>query len=134
MFMGSILSAMNDNDLKNNKITHIVNLVSNDSKKLNYKQFDRIKYYNINIPNSKITNLSHYINDIVNFVNDAINNNANILIHCIRGISRSGAIIVACLVKIYNFNIDDAINITKSKRHIFKPNDILLDQLYKLTN
>lgn len=51
------------------------------------------------------------------------------LVHCYAGVSRSVTIVVAYIMKKYNWNVDEALNFVKEKRVVAKPNDGFMKQL-----
>jgi hypothetical protein len=53
----------------------------------------------------------------------------NILVHCRQGISRSGAIIVAYLMRSFSLNYDTAVAIAQTCRPAIQPNSGFADQL-----
>jgi predicted protein tyrosine phosphatase len=69
-----------------------------------------------------------------NFIDNAIAQNKNILVHCMAGISRSVSIVTYYLMKKYHVCYDQAINIIKHKRTIANPNDSFKYQLQKYQN
>jgi protein-tyrosine phosphatase len=65
------------------------------------------------------------------FIDRAVRNKENILIHCIVGVSRSPSMVIYYVMKKLNLNYQDAFNFVKSKRSIINPNDAFKQQLQK---
>lgn len=65
------------------------------------------------------------------FINKAVNEKENILIHCMAGISRSISVTAYFLMKKYHMNFHDSFNFIKKKRSIAKPNNSFKSQLEK---
>ena len=66
------------------------------------------------------------------FIDEGIRNNEATLVHCNSGVSRSGAICVAWLMKTFNLNCDDALMNAKLKRDKITPNSNFIEQLNQL--
>ena len=65
------------------------------------------------------------------FIDDAIMDNSNILIHCQAGRSRSVTILAAYIIKTFGIDVDTTLDIIKNKRRIIKPNKYFVSQLEK---
>lgn len=65
------------------------------------------------------------------FIDNAVKQNNNILVHCMAGVSRSVSIILYYLMKKYHMNFDKALNVVKNKRTIAHPNNSFRLQLKK---
>lgn len=63
------------------------------------------------------------------FINTAIENNANILVHCIAGVSRSASLIIYFYMKKFNMTYNEAFNMVKKSRNIINPNESFKSQL-----
>lgn len=63
------------------------------------------------------------------FINTAVKNNENILVHCMAGISRSVSMVIYYLMKKNKIDYDTAFNFVKNKRTIANPNDSFRKQL-----
>jgi protein-tyrosine phosphatase len=86
--------------------------------------------------NQMIKNMEEYqnmpmIEIAYQFIDRAVRNKENILIHCIVGVSRSPSMVIYYVMKKLNLNYQDAFNFVKSKRSIINPNDAFKQQLQK---
>ena len=84
----------------------------------------------INISDSREANenIAQYFTKCIEFIET--NKDDNILIHCNEGVSRSVTIVLAILIKKYNYNLKSAIEFVKSKRtHPTAPKRHFLKQL-----
>ncbi len=70
-----------------------------------------------------------YFNEAFDFINNAKDNKCTILIHCQMGKSRSATILIAYLMKFYNYSYDGAFNYVKKLRKIVNPNAGFVKQL-----
>jgi atypical dual specificity phosphatase len=76
-----------------------IRLSINDSKEL-----ENIEKFKIDIING------------INFIDNCINENKNVYVHCYFGLMRSATVVTGYLIKKYNIPYKDAINIVKEKR------------------
>lgn len=63
------------------------------------------------------------------FINQAVESNSNILIHCMAGISRSVSLIIYYFMKKYNAEYNDIYQSIRNKRSIVNPNPSFKNQL-----
>jgi hypothetical protein len=68
------------------------------------------------------------------FINQAVINNKNILVHCMAGVSRSVSVVIYYLMKKHTISYKDALGIIKQKRKIVNPNDSFRLQLQLYQN
>ena len=107
----------------------IINLSDYD-----YKINDKYNLLRINISDSKEANenIAQYFTKCIEFIEK--NMDDNILIHCNEGVSRSVSIVLAILIKKYNYDLKNAIEFVKSKRtHPTAPKRHFLKQLLSLS-
>lgn len=52
-----------------------------------------------------------------------------ILVHCVQGISRSGAVVIAYLMRSHRLNYEEALSAAQGSRRIIAPNSGFVDQL-----
>jgi protein-tyrosine phosphatase len=127
LFLGSIGSASNLKQLENFKITHIVCAASG------IKNFfpDKFKYLNINLLDSEKEDIKKYFSQSYEFIDKAIKNNGNVLVHCHAGVSRSSTILIAYIMKSQKMKLDKILDLMKTKREKVSPNIGFLQQLYQ---
>ena len=125
LFLGSIGSASNLKNLENSKITHILCCGSGIK---NYFP-DKFKYYNIPLLDSDKEDIKKYFGNSYDFIDNAIKNNGNVLVHCHAGISRSSTILIAYIMKSQKMSLDKVLDLIKSKREQVNPNAGFMQQL-----
>jgi protein-tyrosine phosphatase len=90
-------------------------------------------YKRIDVIDSEYSSLEPYFNEISKFIYDAaINRNEKVLIHCVAGVSRSGAIAVAYLVLTQNLTVEQALYKIRQWRPKINPNPSFMNQLKQL--
>ena len=122
LYIGDINSANDYNLLKSNGITHIV------SCQPAYVH-DNITYHNVHIDDDIAVDIYSHFYNAVDFIDDALSNNGKVLVHCYAGISRSASIILAYLMAIKKYTLEDAHDLLLSKRKICDPNPGFMLQL-----
>ena len=128
LYLGSFANACDLEELKRNNIKYILNCavecknenLPSDIKELHLKLVDE--------PEFDITKHFKQTNDFINKVRTA---GGNLLVHCKVGLSRSPTVIIAYLIKYYEFTADSAINFIKRKRPQIIPNQGFIKQLYE---
>ena len=88
----------------------------------------------------KLTKLINFYNNKpmievgYHFINNAINSEKNILVHCMAGVSRSVSLVTYYLMKRYHISFDKAAEYIKQKRSVANPNDSFKNQLLMYQN
>lgn len=106
------------------------NLWENNDGNINIVRYiDSI--YELNKTQEKVNNYKNkpMIEIAYDFINNAIENNQNILIHCMAGISRSVSAIIYFLMKKYNYNFNYSLYVIQNQRPIANPNYSFKGQL-----
>ena len=108
-------------DLYHNGITHILNVSTTEDK-----PHPDITTLFINIPDGGGTSIDgktieEYFPQTYAFIQNAINADGKVLVHCHMGISRSATIVIAYLMKALNMPYINVLAMVKGKRPIVDP-------------
>lgn len=74
-------------------------------------------------------NLQIHFDECIEFIEESLKKNENILVHCAAGVSRSASIVIAYIMKTKKLKFEEAFNLVKSKRSIICPNRGFRSQL-----
>jgi protein-tyrosine phosphatase len=118
------LENVNDYVFQKYNIKHVVSVMAN-APQLTINQ--KI----IPILDTKDQHISQYFDSSYEFIENAIQNNECVLVHCYAGISRSSTIVASYIMKKFNMNSTDTVQLIKSKRHIVSPNFDFYAELYR---
>ncbi|CAD8093198.1 unnamed protein product [Paramecium primaurelia] len=83
----------------------------------------------ININDSVDQDIKSKFDESNTFIENALNSQQNILVHCFAGKSRSTTFIIAYLIKNHKMTVNDALELVKTKRPIAQPNAGFMKQL-----
>ncbi|CAK94672.1 unnamed protein product (macronuclear) [Paramecium tetraurelia] len=83
----------------------------------------------ININDSVDQDIKSKFDESNAFIENAVNTQQNILVHCFAGKSRSTTFIIAYLIKNHKMTVNDALELVKTKRPIAQPNTGFMKQL-----
>jgi len=130
-----------DNDLPSwcykNNFTHILNAsgsygnnVFYHTKPHNYN----IKYLGLDIEDRVDVPLYPFLPQIYNFIQEAMNNDGKILVHCIWGQSRSVACLIYFMMIKWEMRYEAALRLIKKVRPCARPNDGFDAQLRSIDN
>ena len=132
IYLGSSYNASDRDLLKENKIKNIINTTTNIP---NFYEQDNIKYLNIEISdNGEESYTREQLDRSYDFILNSLHDDENIFIHCVFGRSRSVTIILYYLIKRYNYSIEEALNIIKSRRYCINPSIRFIDNLKEIYN
>jgi protein-tyrosine phosphatase len=136
IFLSSYNIANDHNILQKNNIKYILTIMSDDNNCVEpfcrkMKHYNDIKYFKINKNDVFVENIMESFEDAYKFIDEAIENKQNILVHCYAGISRSPTIVASYLMKKLCISRDQALDMIKQKRHIINPNSGFMQQLKK---
>ena len=119
LYLGDYMNANNNEELKFLNIKYILNCAF-EIKISNIPS--GIKYLKLDLIDSPEMNIVQYFEEAFAFIELARKNNDNILIHCKLGRSRSVSILIAYMIRYYNFNVKKAMEYIQAKRKQIKPN------------
>lgn len=124
VFIGDEDSARNLDVLKANGITRI--LIAGSYLRAWHK--DHFEYCQVPLHDQLEENIIRHLPEAMEFLfqNEA---KGKVLVHCAAGVSRSGSIIIAYLMKKYKLSFDQALELAKSKSPRIHPNDSFVSQL-----
>lgn len=116
IYLGNCVGAHNHQLLLDNGITDIISVAPYD---LDYIDIICHKYIWYDISTFDISKL---LPETLNLLENLVNNNRRVFVHCQAGISRSATLIIAYLMKSNKMTYIDAYNYVKERRSIIKPN------------
>ena len=90
-------------------------------KKQIYHDETRFTVLNINTEDFITCSLSDWAEQTSNYIEENINNNKPVYVHCAYGISRSTSCILHYLMSKKNMNLKDSFNLVRTKRCIASP-------------
>ncbi|BFZ11802.1 hypothetical protein BsWGS_14841 [Bradybaena similaris] len=126
LYLGNERDARDLAQLRSLNITYILNVTSHVPQ---YYDEQGIRYKRIPASDSAQQNLKQYFEEALEYIDDARQNNAKVLIHCHAGVSRSATITIAYLLKHTRMAMADAYKFVKGKRAIISPNFNFMGQL-----
>lgn len=128
VYVGSIQAAENLRELQKNSIRAVLCVAANVKISYNSKEIDAHKV--IPAEDTETYDLLRFFEEGIAFI-DENREKTNVLIHCFAGVSRSGAVIIAYLMKTKGIGFQDAWTLAKSKRNVITPNEGFKSQLRK---
>jgi len=122
IYLGNAYNASNFNQLDEFNITTIIN-VTNEIPNY-FEELEEFSYLKIPIDDTNSNTLLSFFDKANEYIknNEQEKTKTNILIHCYMGSSRSATVIIAYLVKKYNFSLQQALELVKEKRPVVNIN------------
>jgi protein-tyrosine phosphatase len=131
LYLGNIKNSSNVNFLIEKNIQAIINCTEDEpfDEYFDDKLKLRVKVNDSKEPENILEFKSQIVNAI-NFIDECIDNNKAVYVHCYWGLMRSATVIACYLIKKYNISSKDAINIVKEQRNfalmsIYNFNEVL---------
>ncbi|CDW52978.1 DSPc domain containing protein [Trichuris trichiura] len=131
LYLGSQQDAMDEDLLKVHRIDYVLNM-SVASPKPDFLQEEH--FLRIPVNDSYSEKLLPYFDQAFQLifailVDKVRNTNANVLVHCLAGISRSPTLVIACVMRYLRMSSEEAYRYVKDKRPSISPNFNFLGQL-----
>ncbi|CAD8067073.1 unnamed protein product [Paramecium primaurelia] len=130
LFLGNLDCLINQQILETNNINCILSICTEEKIIVGpkYQQIYLDIHDNMNSQISKVFERSYL------FIENALKSQQNVLIHCAAGISRSATLVLAYLMKTYQYTLEQALRFLKQKRPYVRPNPGFLLQLLDYEN
>lgn len=135
LLLGSVDVACDHSLLKENEVTHILNVASFNTQ----FAIDRgpgycavnglFIYKHVSIMDLPDTDIISYFDECFAFIESALDTGGRILVHCMAGVSRAASIVIGYLMKVKDMDFQTAFNHVKAKRPSIRPNDGFMHQL-----
>ncbi|KAL4459481.1 hypothetical protein ABPG74_018094 [Tetrahymena malaccensis] len=125
LYLGSIGAALKKDVIEKLNIKFILSAM--DKSKPMFQ--DICTYKQIPILDSPDVDIQKYFDESSEFINQAIQSQQNILVHCFAGKSRSTTLVLAYLMKHQNLALDEALSLVRQTREIAQPNTGFMKQL-----
>jgi len=125
MYVGDVYAAHNTSELKKRNITHIVNMACGVSPAFP-KDFT---YLHIPILDCASENIQDHFHETSEFIQNALEQGGSVLIHCLKGVSRSATIAAAFVIKANLLSPVEAVQLLRKFRPVIKPNSGFMNQL-----
>jgi predicted protein tyrosine phosphatase len=131
VFIGAKEAAANPETLRARNIKRVIVCCSSIPMFLARpdEECEEIRYLRLTMADSLDQNLMHYIPHAFAFLEEGVRCGEGTLVHCNAGVSRSGAVVVAWLMRTRGLSFADALSLAKSKRQIITPNSNFAEQL-----
>lgn len=126
LYLGNERDAADLQRIKELDISYVLNITSHVPK---YFEGQGIKYKRLPASDSACQNLRQYFEEGIEFIDEARQNGANILVHCHAGVSRSATLTIAYILKHSKMTMMDTYRYVKGKRAIISPNFNFMGQL-----
>ena len=130
IYLGNAYNAADYYYLKNFGITGIVNACNEIS---NYFE-DDFEYFKIDILDINNSSIYKFFDPFITFVENILENDGKIMIHCYMGSSRSAILVVLYLIKYKSYTMDDSIHFITDKRNRVNINVTYIEELKKYLN
>jgi protein-tyrosine phosphatase len=125
LFIGSIKCANNHSALQAVGITHILTLCC-EREPLRTPEFH---YHSVPFFDKATVDLSPILPECIDFIDSARKNGGRVLVHCLQGVSRSGAICIAYIMKENKSPFQITWQQTRQLRRVIHPNESFKRQL-----
>lgn len=122
VFLGCCFAARDEKKIKGYGITYVLKMYNDDPRNGSYRYHRGIKYKVIDADDVPTHRIANHFDECIKFVQQALKEDARILIHCHAGISRSATIVLTHLMINRGMTLKTAYDYLRIKRSIVKPN------------
>lgn len=124
LFMGGMRAAARPDALEAAGITHVVNCARGlaDVWKRFREHPDRFRYLHLGLEDRPDQPVAAALEEALRFIDEARVAGGRVFVHCAQGVSRSGAVVVAWLMRSRALPYDDALAAARRGRPICAPN------------
>jgi protein-tyrosine phosphatase len=132
IFISDAQCAIDKRLLKALNINYILNAAENEVRTgREYYRDIGAEYMGIKLVDVPEENISLYFDQVADFIHHCLSQRGKIVVHCVMGISRSAACVIAYLIKYCGKDTFEAITFLRQKRGIINPNPGFIKQLQK---
>lgn len=131
IYIGSIWNAVDEEFIKTKNITTILHFATDFPGIQLVPHITSLHQNILRYSVSEHTSQFSIIQNCTSILHQAISENQNVLVHCMRGRSRSVSVVIAYLMEYHNYTYNDAREYIASKRPFIGPHEGLIAQLQR---
>lgn len=120
LYLGSLSAVMDVDLLRQNHITHLVQVL--DVPWLPLSEKEGFNCYRIDILDQSTVDIRPHLEAACAHIDKTLKSGRSVLVHCQQGVSRSASIVIAYLIRNHGMTFDAAQAFVKHKRACIKPN------------
>ncbi|KAF1958164.1 phosphatases II [Byssothecium circinans] len=124
-----IINAANSPEVLNDYGINRVVSLTNSRQCPQLPQDRAIQQLHVDIEDNPFEDILVTLEGICAWIDNALASGSGVLVHCVQGISRSGAVIVAYLMRKHSISYEAALELARKSRPIITPNSGFADQL-----
>jgi len=125
LYLGDVYAAHNSKELQKRNITHVVTCTVGVAPPYP----EHFRYMHLQILDCAAESIHEHFAETSAFISKAIESGGTVLVHCIRGVSRSATIVAAYLMTALKMSADEAVDKIREQRPIARPNYGFMIQL-----
>eukprot|EP00798_Chlamydomonas_sp_ICE-L_P001790 gene1790-33210_t len=118
LYLGSFMAEQNLDKLKTEGITHVL-CVAND---LDASHPDEFKYLQIMISDRPTSDLVTHFPKCFAFIDEAIEQQGSVLVHCMAGVSRSASVVIGYIMNKRGMKYEEVFSLVREVRPWVRPN------------
>jgi protein-tyrosine phosphatase len=111
--------AYNYQKLKEVGITHVINCAGDVCENKFKSELDYLTYY---LKDHRTENIECVFYETIRYIENALQNNGKVLVHCVQGVSRSVTICIAYLLYTNRCTYEEGFNMVRKSRGVASPN------------
>jgi hypothetical protein len=129
LYLGDRENAYDSDLIMRYGITHVLSIMVVDlyGHMSHFEPYVKIKV--IPVLDETTANIKQYFQQANDFIDEGLASGGNVLVHCVWGMSRSSAIVMAYIMHHYNVNFSKSFNLVRHARPIAIPNKGFVNQL-----
>jgi protein-tyrosine phosphatase len=121
--VGNMDAVANGSVLQSKGIRGIISVRNHLTRPISYYKQYGISVLHIPVFDSETTNLGKYFPVVYRFIEKILKSGSSVIVNCYAGISRSTTLATSYLMRKYRLSAKNAMNLVKSKRPCFNPNE-----------
>eukprot|EP00026_Physarum_polycephalum_P013698 Phypoly_transcript_14126.p1 GENE.Phypoly_transcript_14126~~Phypoly_transcript_14126.p1 ORF type:complete len:192 (+),score=18.49 Phypoly_transcript_14126:359-934(+) len=125
VFVGDVYSAHNTREMKKLGFSHVVNVACGVAPAYP----NDFTYLHIPLLDCASENIQEHFHKTSAFIESALAGGGRVLIHCLKGVSRSATIAAAFTIRALSATPEEAVRLLQQNRPIIKPNSGFMNQL-----
>jgi len=126
LFLGSESDVADKDLMSDKKITSVLNVSLSCARP---DHLDDLHFKRIAVKDNYQENISPFLDEAIQFIELARENDERVLVHCVAGVSRSATVAIAYVMHYLRLPFEEAYRFVKEKRPTISPNFNFLGQL-----